>query len=185
LRVAIRVEALYEAIAMLPSPTAEATRFTGLSRTSPQAKIPGALDSRRYGSRLCDQRPAFTTSSPVRTQLHDLDLAGENRNRALAPHLHELRIRRRQDANRRRIPRDAQVRQQRGSKTAEWTGRRQWSAWFGLIPGERITMRPNERRDFPVPNRHRERCSWTCVRSDTPPRRRRVWSMLAVVRRTE
>ncbi len=32
---------------MLPSPTAEATRFTGLNRTSPQAKIPGALDSRR------------------------------------------------------------------------------------------------------------------------------------------
>ena len=56
-----------KAIAMLPSPTAEATRFTGLSRTSPQAKIPGALDSRRYGSRRCDQRPALTTSSPVRT----------------------------------------------------------------------------------------------------------------------
>src|SRR6478752_856852 len=54
-------------MAMLPSPTAAATRFTGLNRTSPHAKIPGALDSRRYGSRECDQRPAFTTSSPVRT----------------------------------------------------------------------------------------------------------------------
>ena len=36
-------------------------------RTSPHAKMPGTLVSSRYGSRLCDQRPAFTTSSPVRT----------------------------------------------------------------------------------------------------------------------
>jgi len=36
-----------KAIAMLPSPTAEATRLTGLSLTSPQAKTPGTLDSRR------------------------------------------------------------------------------------------------------------------------------------------
>src|SRR5262249_43791610 len=36
-----------KAIAMLPSPTAEATRFTGLNLTSPQAKTPGTLDSRR------------------------------------------------------------------------------------------------------------------------------------------
>jgi len=35
------------AIAMLPSPTAAATRFTGLNRTSPQAKMPGTLVSRR------------------------------------------------------------------------------------------------------------------------------------------
>ena len=32
---------------MLPSPTAEATRLTGLKRTSPQAKTPGTLDSSR------------------------------------------------------------------------------------------------------------------------------------------
>ena len=36
-----------KAIAMLPSPTAAATRFTGLYRTSPQAKMPGTLVSRR------------------------------------------------------------------------------------------------------------------------------------------
>jgi len=36
-----------KAIAMLPSPTAEATRLTGLNLTSPQAKTPGTLDSRR------------------------------------------------------------------------------------------------------------------------------------------
>lgn len=35
------------AIAMLPSPTAEATRLTGLNLTSPQANTPGTLDSRR------------------------------------------------------------------------------------------------------------------------------------------
>jgi hypothetical protein len=35
------------AIAMLPSPTAEATRLTGLNLTSPQANKPGTLDSRR------------------------------------------------------------------------------------------------------------------------------------------
>ena len=55
-----------KAIAMLPSPTAEATRLTGLKRTSPQAKTPGTLVSSRYGSRLCDQLPAFLRSSPVR-----------------------------------------------------------------------------------------------------------------------
>ena len=32
---------------MLPSPTAAATRFTGPKRTSPQAKMPGTLVSRR------------------------------------------------------------------------------------------------------------------------------------------
>ena len=52
---------------MLPSPTADATRLTLLARTSPQAKTPGTLVSSRYGSRSCDQRPAFTVSSPVRT----------------------------------------------------------------------------------------------------------------------
>jgi len=36
-----------KAIAMLPSPTAEATRLTGLNRTSPHAKTPGTLVSRR------------------------------------------------------------------------------------------------------------------------------------------
>ena len=46
------------AIAMLPSPTAAATRFTGLKRTSPQAKMPGTLVSSRYGSRSSRQRSA-------------------------------------------------------------------------------------------------------------------------------
>ena len=32
---------------MLPSPTADATRFTGPNRTSPHAKIPGTLVSSR------------------------------------------------------------------------------------------------------------------------------------------
>src|SRR5690349_24631983 len=36
-----------KAIAMLPSPTAAATRFTGPQRTSPHAKIPGTLVSSR------------------------------------------------------------------------------------------------------------------------------------------
>ena len=36
-----------KAIAMLPSPTAEATRLTGLNRTSPHAKMPGTLVSSR------------------------------------------------------------------------------------------------------------------------------------------
>ena len=42
---------------MLPSPTAAATRLTGLERTSPQAKMPGTLVSSRYGSRSSCQRP--------------------------------------------------------------------------------------------------------------------------------
>src|SRR3990172_6029064 len=56
-----------KAIAMLPSPTAAATRFTGLNRTSPQAKVPGTLVSSRYGSRASSQRPAARTSEPVST----------------------------------------------------------------------------------------------------------------------
>ena len=46
-----------KAIAMLPSPTAAATRFTGPNRTSPHAKMPGTLVSSRYGSRSSSQRP--------------------------------------------------------------------------------------------------------------------------------
>ena len=38
-----------KAIAMLPSPTAAATRLTGLKRTSPHAKMPGTLVSRDTG----------------------------------------------------------------------------------------------------------------------------------------
>src|SRR6185369_8132738 len=55
------------AIAMLPSPTAAATRLTELRRTSPHANTPGTLDSSKYGERLCDQHPARSTSSPVST----------------------------------------------------------------------------------------------------------------------
>jgi|GEM_PF-6055796 len=54
-----------KAMAMLPSPTAAATRLTGLERTSPQAKMPGTLVSSRYGSWFTLQRPAFWTDSPV------------------------------------------------------------------------------------------------------------------------
>ena len=36
---------------MAPSPTALAIRFTESCRTSPAAKTPGRLDSRRYGCR--------------------------------------------------------------------------------------------------------------------------------------
>jgi hypothetical protein len=39
-------------IAVEPSPTAAATRFTDPYRTSPTAKIPGRLDSRNIGMRL-------------------------------------------------------------------------------------------------------------------------------------
>src|SRR5947209_7777568 len=56
-----------KAIAMLPSPTAAATRVTGLNRTSPQAKMPGTLVSRRYGSRSRCHNPAARTSGPVST----------------------------------------------------------------------------------------------------------------------
>ena len=53
-----------KAIAMLPSPTAAATRFTGPRRTSPHAKTPGTLVSRRYGSRSSSQRSARRDPSP-------------------------------------------------------------------------------------------------------------------------
>src|SRR5204862_1530281 len=56
------------AMAMLPSPTAAATRFTGPERTSPHAKMPGTLVSSRYGSRSSCHRPASRTSAPVSTK---------------------------------------------------------------------------------------------------------------------
>ena len=57
-----------KAIAMLPSPTAAATRLTGPKRTSPHAKMPGTLVSSRYGSRSSAQAPASRISGPVRTK---------------------------------------------------------------------------------------------------------------------
>ena len=54
------------AIAMLPSPTAEATRLTGPARTSPHGEDPGHAGLEQIGIAVCDHRPAFTTSSPVR-----------------------------------------------------------------------------------------------------------------------
>ena len=75
------------AIAMLPSPTAEATRLIGLSRTSPQAKMPGTLVSSRNGSRSCDQRPAFAhvvAGQHVAARVAR-DSAGSHRCRASAP----------------------------------------------------------------------------------------------------
>jgi len=50
LQQAVRHSARYSwmnCTAMLPSPTAEATRFTDRARTSPTAKTPGTLDSSR------------------------------------------------------------------------------------------------------------------------------------------
>src|ERR1700739_981849 len=47
---------------MLPSPTDAATRLTGPNRTSPHAKMPGTLVSRRYGSRSSVQRPVAPQS---------------------------------------------------------------------------------------------------------------------------
>src|SRR5262245_15700922 len=41
---------------MLPSPTADATRLTGLNRTATQAKIPGTLVSQEVG--IAAVRPA-------------------------------------------------------------------------------------------------------------------------------
>src|SRR5689334_2663196 len=53
---------------MPPSPTAAATRFTDPERTSPMAKIPGALVSRANGSRSAFHCPAFIASAPVKTK---------------------------------------------------------------------------------------------------------------------
>ncbi len=52
---------------MLPSPTADATRFTGPERTSPQAKMPGTLVSSRYRSRSRRHSLSSPTSGPVST----------------------------------------------------------------------------------------------------------------------
>src|SRR5207247_11447427 len=59
--------------AMPPSPTADAQRLTDPLRTSPAAKTPGRLVSRRNGPRPCArQRSPRTASSgtaaPVRTK---------------------------------------------------------------------------------------------------------------------
>ena len=57
------------AIAMLPSPTPEATRLMLPWRTSPAAKMPGTLVSSRYGSRSSGQASGIrsVTSRPVQT----------------------------------------------------------------------------------------------------------------------
>jgi hypothetical protein len=62
-------------MAMLPSPTAAATRLTGLNRTSPLANMPGTLVSRRYGSRSSCQSPAARTSGPVTATVDQAGLA--------------------------------------------------------------------------------------------------------------
>src|SRR5262249_57589717 len=51
--------------AMAPSPTAEATRLVEPSRTSPAAKTPGRLVSRKNGSRSAVQCGEADTSGPV------------------------------------------------------------------------------------------------------------------------
>ena len=55
------------ATAMAPSPTALAIRFTESWRTSPAAKSPGRLDSRRNGGRSRLQPCSRPTLGPVRT----------------------------------------------------------------------------------------------------------------------
>ncbi len=54
-------------MAMEPSPTAEATRFTAPWRTSPAANTPGMLVSRRNGLRSRGHARRCETSAPVRT----------------------------------------------------------------------------------------------------------------------
>ncbi len=54
-------------MAMEPSPTADATRFTAPWRTSPAANTPGMLDSRRNGLRSRGHARRRGTSAPVRT----------------------------------------------------------------------------------------------------------------------
>src|SRR6266700_2486406 len=58
--------------AIAPSPTLEATRLMEPCRTSPAAKMPGTLVSRKKGSRSSGQRfggcPSCIKSGPVRTK---------------------------------------------------------------------------------------------------------------------
>ena len=54
-------------MAMLPSPTAEATRLTGLSRTSPQAKTPGHAGLEQIGVAAVPTSGRPFTSAPVST----------------------------------------------------------------------------------------------------------------------
>src|SRR4051812_22517214 len=68
---------------MLPSPTAAATRLTGLKRTSPHAKMPGTLVSSKYGSRSSFQPPAapLVTLSPMERNtlpVRDIPLHGSS-----------------------------------------------------------------------------------------------------------
>src|SRR5262249_51147662 len=55
-------------IAIDPSPTAEATRFTEPWRTSPAAKTPGRLVSSEKGRRSSGQDPSPSSSGPVSTK---------------------------------------------------------------------------------------------------------------------
>src|SRR6476646_4752750 len=54
--------------AMAPSPTAEATRLVEPNRTSPAAKTPGLLVSRKNGSRSAVQYGEADISGPVFTK---------------------------------------------------------------------------------------------------------------------
>ena len=55
-----------KAIAMLPSPTPEATRLMEPWRTSPAAKTPATLVSNRKGRRSWPHWPVSVASRPVR-----------------------------------------------------------------------------------------------------------------------
>ena len=72
----------------LPSPTAAATRFTELERTSPAANTPGAEVSNRKGGRVwrhfpeaaADPRQSVATSGPrARATRNRSGYAGESR----------------------------------------------------------------------------------------------------------
>src|SRR6185295_7808391 len=63
--------------AIAPSPTAEATRLTEPDRTSPEAKTPGRLVSRRYGWRAAVHCEEPERAGPVRTNsLASLSISG-------------------------------------------------------------------------------------------------------------
>src|SRR5437879_6574699 len=53
------------ATAMAASPTAEVTRFIEPERTSPAAKTPDRLVSRKWGWRCAVQKGEFVTAAPV------------------------------------------------------------------------------------------------------------------------
>ena len=101
---------------MLPSPTAAATRLTGLKRTSPAAKMPGTLVSSRYGSRSSSQargRSHVGAREHVAARVDARSPAGSQAVSASAP----MKMKRPPHSRRRRLagPRDRGPRSPRAS----------------------------------------------------------------------